>query len=325
VAVPGSVSLEISYNRQDFTSHGVQFMYDAELQIAAVTPGWGPVSGHTPVRVVGQNFKNHPSDQLKCRFGDQEVPAVWHSGREMGCSSPRLGDIDEIQTVTTSSLAHMPEVQTITTSLVPYVQEVHNLTIEGPEVTSEVQVIKTVATDRDEVQVVETGADLGSPRYLTFETAVETSKPEIQTITTTTNLVYEEQAISLRSFQGDSWSANGVNSVADVQAVTVTGTTGSFELTLGVDTVTVAMTASGPILRQQLINTFTTVDDCEVTKTSSAASKSWTVTFLDGMGHRPLMTAALPSTGSGDITAASVQKLTVGSVQEWTSRPGIWP
>ena len=101
----GSVSLEVSYNGQDFTNHGVQFMYDPTLQVSAVTPAWGPVSGHTRVRVVGQNFRNHPTDQLKCRFGDQEVAATWHNGREVGCSSPRLGDIDEIQTVTMSSLA----------------------------------------------------------------------------------------------------------------------------------------------------------------------------------------------------------------------------
>ena len=131
-----SVELEVSLNRFDFTDQGARFAYEAPLHVLAVEPSWGPILGGTLVRVIGGRFREGAdadgadgASLLRCRFGDDEVPARWHSPSELSCVAPPLGVVDEVQSLAVLAPSHVPEVQLVRTSAVPFVAEVGPLRV----------------------------------------------------------------------------------------------------------------------------------------------------------------------------------------------------
>jgi hypothetical protein len=158
VPAPQTVQVEVSLNGQDFSQYGLRYNYEPRLSVAALQPNQGPVEGGTPVAVTGGPFRNESSDLLKCRFGDQESPARYMSGSLVGCKSPPLRSVDEIQSLSVYSLAHVPEVQTVTIDADDYVEEQFTIrTWSNATMRPEIQVIQTDVDVVDEIQTVSAG------------------------------------------------------------------------------------------------------------------------------------------------------------------------
>lgn len=159
-AVPAPVTLpvEVTLNGQDFSSYGLRYHFEAPLSVSSVTPSNGPVQGGTAVAVRGGRFRNESSDLLRCRFGDQDTPAAFHSASLIGCQAPPLRSVDEVQTLSVYSLAHVPEVQTVTVTADDYVEESFTIrTFSNLTMQPEVQLIHTSVADQDEIQTVSAG------------------------------------------------------------------------------------------------------------------------------------------------------------------------
>eukprot|EP00698_Gefionella_okellyi_P014440 TRINITY_DN4005_c1_g1_i2.p1 TRINITY_DN4005_c1_g1~~TRINITY_DN4005_c1_g1_i2.p1 ORF type:complete len:2826 (+),score=696.32 TRINITY_DN4005_c1_g1_i2:356-8479(+) len=85
----GSYSVEVTNNNQDYTSSGVQFVFQLSETVSAVAPLSGPVSGGTALTVIGTNFVN--SAQVVCRVGTvSALPATWNSVSRIRCTSPAM-------------------------------------------------------------------------------------------------------------------------------------------------------------------------------------------------------------------------------------------
>lgn len=87
---PGPVALEVSNSGggvgSSFSSSGLTFLYHAPVVIEGVDPPLGPASGNFSVRIVGGPFLR--TQDLRCRFGDVIVRAVYVDGEEMQCFAP---------------------------------------------------------------------------------------------------------------------------------------------------------------------------------------------------------------------------------------------
>ena len=70
-AAAGNVSLEISFNNQDFSNSGVKFEYLRQPKVGLLSPGQGPIGGGTLVEVQGGPFweRSATLGNLYCRFG----------------------------------------------------------------------------------------------------------------------------------------------------------------------------------------------------------------------------------------------------------------
>jgi hypothetical protein len=86
----GITAVEVSAGGADFTGSGVQFEYQPDASVTAVSPASGPEEGATQVVVTGTGFaRNTPA--LLCRFGAEEqhtVPATWLSATAVACAAP---------------------------------------------------------------------------------------------------------------------------------------------------------------------------------------------------------------------------------------------
>ena len=162
VPAPSVVAVEVTVNGPDFfPQYGLQYHFEAPLVVTAVMPTQGPVEGGTPVAVTGSNFRNETPGMLRCRFGDQESPAKYMSASLVGCTSPPLRSVDEVQTVSLFSLAHVPEVQTVTLAAADYVQEEFTIrTFSQTVMQPEIQVVETYVGDVDEIQTISAGTRL---------------------------------------------------------------------------------------------------------------------------------------------------------------------
>jgi hypothetical protein len=117
----GFVQLEITLNGQDYSRFATQYMYEEIHHVVRIVPPTGPMYGSTGVAVFGFGFKNAssysisggPSEtveiskdltvkvgELRCRYGDVEVPAFFVSSTEVYCTSPPLMGTSEVQIVT---------------------------------------------------------------------------------------------------------------------------------------------------------------------------------------------------------------------------------
>lgn len=158
VPAPVTVPIEITLNGQDFTTFGLRYHYEWPLSLRSLTPVNGPVEGGTPVAVYGGVFRNESSDLLRCRFGDMESPATYSSAGLIGCRSPPLRCVDEVQTLDMYSLAHVPEVQTISIDADAYVEESFTIrTFSDAPMLPEVQRVETSVATQDEIQTVSAG------------------------------------------------------------------------------------------------------------------------------------------------------------------------
>jgi hypothetical protein len=157
---PATIPVEITLNGQDFSTYGLRYHYEWPVSVAAISPQRGPVEGGTPVAVTGGRFRNESSDQLRCRFGDQESPALYHSDSLVGCSAPPLRSVDEIQTLSLYTRTHDPEVQTVTLKAADYVEELFVIrTFSNLRMQPEVQEVTTSVNPVDEIQTVSAGTD----------------------------------------------------------------------------------------------------------------------------------------------------------------------
>lgn len=83
-------SFEITNNGQDFTDSGSMFLYQADINVVAISSSKGPSRGGTPVFISGTNFVN--TTKLSCRFGSQESKAHFLTRESILCfSTPIYG------------------------------------------------------------------------------------------------------------------------------------------------------------------------------------------------------------------------------------------
>ena len=107
---PRRVTLEISSNSAlDFTQEGLQYRYEPLLHVAHVQPQVGPATGNTLVTVHGGPFVNE-SQFMKCRFGNQVVPAYFIDLSTLQCKSPALRPIREVQRLSVRSTVALSSV-----------------------------------------------------------------------------------------------------------------------------------------------------------------------------------------------------------------------
>ena len=89
-AVAGYVSVEVSFNGQDYSATGVHFEYQQPVAVRALEPSRGPIEGGTFVNVTGSGFAERAAllGYLWCRFNQTAVVAAWHSASEVHCIAP---------------------------------------------------------------------------------------------------------------------------------------------------------------------------------------------------------------------------------------------
>ena len=79
--------IEISLNDQQYSDNNVIYRYYRRPTLYYITPREGPIKGGTVVTAVGQNFGD--TKEITCKFGDQKVPGVFKSQREIECIAPQ--------------------------------------------------------------------------------------------------------------------------------------------------------------------------------------------------------------------------------------------
>jgi hypothetical protein len=82
----GLVDVSVSLDGVSFFTLDAQFAYIEPLAIGSIAPQAGPSSGGTEVVISGGNFVF--SKDLKCRFGETEVLAVFVSAQAIICVTP---------------------------------------------------------------------------------------------------------------------------------------------------------------------------------------------------------------------------------------------
>ena len=111
VIAPRVVSVEVSTNAGiDFTDQRAQFSYEEIRHVSSLHPRVGPSTGLTLVTVHGGPFPNY-TDTLRCRFGNQIVPAFFISHDALQCVSPHLRPVREVQKIVfgpSSATASLP-------------------------------------------------------------------------------------------------------------------------------------------------------------------------------------------------------------------------
>jgi len=83
-AVP--VTVEITFNNQEWTNNHQIFNYFISPYITNIIPNFGILTGGTNVTLIGANI--HPSEEIKCRFGDQVVDGHYISETSVWCITP---------------------------------------------------------------------------------------------------------------------------------------------------------------------------------------------------------------------------------------------
>lgn len=84
--MPGSVTLRVSMNDQQFVNTGFVFEYIIESTVRAVNPTSGPSQGGTLVEVEGTAFIN--STNLFCRLAGRRMPAAFVDSEHLRCITP---------------------------------------------------------------------------------------------------------------------------------------------------------------------------------------------------------------------------------------------
>lgn len=82
--------IEITLNNQQYTDDNITFHYYKPPYIFDLDPLQGPTTGNSTVIVRGTNFKD--TADIRCRFGDKEVPGKFISKHNVECHSPEVGD-----------------------------------------------------------------------------------------------------------------------------------------------------------------------------------------------------------------------------------------
>jgi hypothetical protein len=117
----GQVSVDVSFNGQDYTGYAAQFTYEDAKHVTGITPPTGPALGGTRIIVRGTAFTNASSVMLaggpmeeqqlskrdrialpdmRCKVGNAQVPAIYLSPTSVICTTPPLIGVSEVQRIT---------------------------------------------------------------------------------------------------------------------------------------------------------------------------------------------------------------------------------
>jgi hypothetical protein len=94
--------VEVSLNGVDFSTSGRRFEYVHSAEIITVSPTSGVIGGGTDVIVTGENFI--ASHNLRCRFGENEVPAEYMQSNKLKCTTPPGRDGEVVISVSNNKL-----------------------------------------------------------------------------------------------------------------------------------------------------------------------------------------------------------------------------
>ena len=85
------MSVEVSFNGQDYSATGVHFEYQQRVAVGALEPSRGPIEGGSFVNVTGSGFSARAAllGYTWCRFNSTSVAAAWRSSTELHCIAPR--------------------------------------------------------------------------------------------------------------------------------------------------------------------------------------------------------------------------------------------
>ena len=85
-----NVTVEVSFNGDDWTTQGHLYEIHNEVNITKVFPSKGPASGGTIVTVHGEGFLKRTAlaGYFGCRFGTITTPATYISSQALKCISP---------------------------------------------------------------------------------------------------------------------------------------------------------------------------------------------------------------------------------------------
>jgi hypothetical protein len=90
----------LSVGGTEFSGAALSFTYDPAALGSALQPTAGPATGGSVVTLQGAGFSQQ--QQLKCRFGEQVVPASFLSATEVSCVAPPLqgswASVEAVQT-----------------------------------------------------------------------------------------------------------------------------------------------------------------------------------------------------------------------------------
>ena len=126
-----SVDVSVAGPSNYFSGRHVVFRYDGIYSLASLHPPSGLIIGGTEVKIYGGPFIYR--DDIKCRFGEQVVKAVYHATAQISCISPHLGWIEEVQRVSVFTMAANPEIQAISATVDDYINEVHICSTVGTD------------------------------------------------------------------------------------------------------------------------------------------------------------------------------------------------
>lgn len=165
-----------------------------------------------------------------------------------------------------------------------------------------------------------TGLGLTGDPVVVLSTHVSALVPEIQTITTYTDLRFEEQVISIRALEAaNPFSMAGYTPA--VQCVTVSNAIGgTFDLNLLGQRARIPYTATADVFRLVLLSEFSYLSDISVSRSDiPSSSRQWTITFDSYEGSLPLMTTSnitLTTQNIGAFANVTVTQVVSGYVQE---------
>ena len=309
------VDLSIDGNSNDFLATGLYFTYDADLNIHRISPSWGSSLGGVPVRVLGGPFSPN-YEENRCRFGDEIVNASWINHGEIRCISPKLGSVDEVQSVDIFSMAWVPEILTIKSSAEDYMSEIHTISTHGSKTPkSEIQNMHIQVEDTNEVQHVATKMELSGDISLDIKFAVSSAQSEIQKLT----LSYKSSMIETKMISIIPFSTNDRSGfVQEVQKVTIEcfdllNSMGKFDLIFKDSTITNISVGSSALLLKELFNTHFDVMIEASVESNLPQTRSWIITFDSSLGNVPILKVV---NTNDDIITHSVITQQEGSVQE---------
>ncbi|GMH66707.1 hypothetical protein TL16_g04487 [Triparma laevis f. inornata] len=94
VETTGSVDVSVSLNGADFSASVTSFYFDAPIQVASMTPTFGPVRGGTVVVLTASNLRW--TGAVSCKFGDSIVVGSVLSNSEISCVVPPQGSVGDV-------------------------------------------------------------------------------------------------------------------------------------------------------------------------------------------------------------------------------------
>ncbi|KAH8060378.1 hypothetical protein JL720_13541 [Aureococcus anophagefferens] len=312
-------------------AHGALYHYRLPARVAALEPSWGPAGGGATVRVRGERFPRpsaaNNATMQRCRFGDIEAPATWHSPTLVSCPAPPLRPVDEVQSVAVVSAGFVAEIQEIETSARGLVRERHEITMFSTDgaAAEEVQRVE-IAYDADvlpEVQDVSIRAHVDDgPAVVEVRATVAASQGVVQRLSVRATTRREVQVLTLAPLLGGAPAADLASSreVQELQLLGFSGDDpGNFTVSDGTTTTRSLPLGVAPgVLERVLANELAVDVDVtvsrEIHEDVSSLRRDLRITFAADTGNVAELSAA--PTASLGARSARVVTLDDGAVQE---------